>query len=427
MTEPARTTETAEDRDRRLLAWLGAGMLAGGSPVHEAEDDVREVARALGHPNAQVTCMPTGVMVALAPGRATALERVEGGIRLDQVADVASLVAGLRAGRTTADEALARLATLRAQPHRYTRVGLPVGVVLSAVGIALILTPVGSSVLFAAVLAPVTVLLLLLSRSSRAVRTLVPLAASFATSVAAFTAASAGWVEAPLWTLVAPIAVILPGATIVTGLTELAAGSMVAGTGRLAHGTLQMLLFALGVGGAAGLLRVDAALLDPARPVGLGWWAPLLGVVVVTVAISLMESLPPHVVPWVLLTVLATYLAQAVGQEVLGMRWAGAFVGALVAGLAASLVEFVRPELPRAVAFLPSFWLLVPGSLGLISVAQADISPAVAAGAVWEVTLVVVALALGVAVGANLASPLRGAARRTGLVHLLGRWRRGRA
>ena len=74
--------------------------------------------------------------------------------------------------------------------------------------------------------------------------------------------------DAPLWTLIAPLAVILPGATIVTGLTELGAGAMVGGTARLAHGTMQLLLFALGVAGAVTLLRLGPEHLDPARPVG---------------------------------------------------------------------------------------------------------------------------------------------------------------
>lgn len=408
----------AEDRDRQLLAWLGAGLLAGGTSVHEVEDDLREVARSLGHPTAQVTCMPSGVAVALGSGTASAIERVEGGLRLDQMADVSAVMAGVREGRLSPDEALDRLGRLRAQPHRYAFAGLLGGGMLSGVGIGLILTPSWQSVGFAAVLAPVTVALLLLGGRSRTVRTLIPLIAAFVTALAAFAAAGAGLVEAPLWTLVAPIAVILPGAVIVTGLTELAAGAMVAGSARLAHGTLQMLLFALGVGGAAALLRVGPELLDPVRPSGLGAWAPIAGVVVVTVAISLMESLPLRVVPWVLATVLVTFLAQQLGQSALDSRWAGAFIGAVVASLAASLVAFLRPELPRTVAFLTSFWLLVPGSLGLISVAQADVSPTAALGAVWEVTLVVVALSVGVAVGASLARPLRQGARRAGLAHL---------
>ncbi|MBM6545869.1 threonine/serine exporter family protein [Janibacter sp. YIM B02568] len=420
-------TETLEERDRRLLAWLGAGLLAGGMPVHEAEEDVREAALALGHPEVEVGCFPTALHVALAPGRAATFEKVDGGLRLDQLADVSAIHAGLRTGRTDADAALEHLASLRGQPHRYPRIGLPLGVILSAAGIALVLAPAWSSLLFAVLLAPVTVVLILLAGRHPTVRTLVPLAAAFATAAAACWAHAQGLVDAPLWTLVAPIAVLLPGATIVTGLTELAAGAMVAGTARLGHGTTQMLLFALGVGGAVALQRVPVEVLQQPRPDALGWGAPLVGVVLVTVAIALMEALPLRSMPWLLVTVLGTYLGQLLGHELLGARWAGAFAGAVVASLGATLVEFLRPQLPRAVAFLPCFWLLVPGSLGLISVTQIEVGAGAAVQAVVDVTSVIVAIALGVMVGAALARPLRLVARRLGLVHLLRRLPRRRS
>jgi uncharacterized membrane protein YjjP (DUF1212 family) len=412
-------TDATDDRDRQLLAWLGAGLLAGGMPTQEVEEDVRQAARTLGHPRAQVACLPRGIHVTLAAGRASTFEQVEGPVRLDQLADVSAVLAGLRSGRLPAEEALARLGTLRARPHRYAIPGLLAGGVLSGAGIALVLAPAWPSVVFAALLAPVTVVLMVLSERSRTVATLLPFLAAFGTGLAAFAAAAAGLVEAPLWTLVAPIAVLLPGATIVTGLVELAAGSMVAGTSRLAHGTVQLLLFALGVGAAAAALTVPVELLDPARPVDLGWWAPVLGVVLVTVAISLMESLRLALVPWLMVTALATYLSQLLGQATTDARWAGAFLGALVAILVATVVEFVRPQLPRSVAFLPSFWLLVPGSFGLVSVTQLEVGAEAAFAAVVGVTLVVIAIAMGIVVGASLAFPLRDVARRVGLVHVL--------
>ncbi|WP_162803115.1 threonine/serine exporter family protein [Ornithinimicrobium avium] len=415
-----------DDRDRQLLAWLGAGLLAGGLPTQEVEQDLRSVAAVLGHPRAQVACLPRGVWVTLAAGRPTTFEAVEGGVRLDQLSDVSAVLAGMRTGSLGPDDALARLSTLRGQPHRYAVPGVVAGGVLSGVGIALVLAPAWPSVVFAALLAPVTVALMLLSARSSTAATLTPLVAASVSALAAFWAASAGLVDAPLWTLVAPIAVLLPGATIVTGLVELAAGSMVAGTSRLGRGTVQLLLFALGVGAAVSFLHVPLESLDPARPVELGWWAPLLGVAVVTVAISLMESLRLSLVPWVMLTALATYLGQLLGQTLADNRWAGAFAGATVAILVATVVELVRPQLPRSVVFLPSFWLLVPGSFGLISVTQLEVGPEAAFAAVVEVTLVILAIALGVVVGAALALPVRQAARRVGLGHLVGRLRGGR-
>ena len=408
----------AEARDRQLLAWMGAGLLAGGMPVHEVEDDVRDLASALGHRRAQVACSPTGLMVSLRSGEPATFEQVDGGLRLDQLADVLALRSALASGRSTPEDALDQLARLRAQPHRYRTSGFVGGGVLSGVGIGLILAPAPASFLFTVVVAPLTPLFLLLAGRGRALRTLTPFLAGFAVAVLAFLAAGQGWLDAPLLTLVAPIAVLLPGALIVTGLTELAAGAMVAGSSRLAFGLVQLLLFVLGVGAALALVGGPEGLLDTTSPVSPGWWAPLVGLAVVTVAIALLESVPVRQLPWLAGAILATFTAQALTLTVTDERWAGAFVGGAVAALASTLLEYVRPELPRMVAFLPSFWLLVPGSLGLISMAQFEVGPGEAAIAVADVVVVVAAIALGVIVGAALAAPLRRLARQLGLPHL---------
>ena len=210
----------------------------------------------------------------------------------------------------------------------------------------------------------------------------------------------------------------MAGRPVVTGLTELAAGAMVAGSSRLAFGLVQLLLFVLGVGAALAVVGGPDLLLDTAAPEGPGWWAPLLGLAVVTVAIALLESVPVRQAPWLAGAILATFTAQALTVAVVDTRWAGAFVGAVVAALLATLLEYVRPELPRMVTFLPSFWLLVPGSLGLISLAQFEVGAGEAATALADVVVVVAAIALGVIVGAALAAPLRRLARQLGLPHL---------
>ncbi|MGO0577005.1 threonine/serine exporter family protein [Ornithinimicrobium panacihumi] len=408
-----------DDRDRQLLAWLGAGLLAGGMPTHEVEDDLREVAWTLGHPRPQLACSPTGVMLSLRSGQPATFEQVEGGVRLDQLSDVLALQASLRAGRISPEDGLARLGRLRATPHRYRLPGIVGGGILTGIGIGLILAPSLPSLLFTLAVAPLTPLFVLLGIRSRTLRTITPFLAAFTIAVAAFLAADSGWLSAPLWSLVAPIAVLLPGALIVTGLTELAAGAMVAGSSRLAFGLTQLLLFVMGAGAALAVAGGGDALLETTRPVGLGWWAPLVGVAIISTAIALMESVPVRQAPWLLVTVLATFAAQTATYTVTEGRWAGAFVGAVVAALVATLVEYLRPELPRMIAFLPSFWLLVPGSLGLISLTQLELGPGAAALAIADVVVVVTAIALGVLVGSALAAPLRHIARQLGLPHLL--------
>lgn len=398
---------TDPQQTRRLLAWLGSGLLAGGMPVHEVEEDVREAAIALGHEGIEVAASPTGLWVTLASGEATTFEAVDGGVRLDQLAEVTAVHAALTAGTLPAAEALQRLSVLRQRPHRYPAYGLPVGTFLVAIGIALVLAPAWPSILFAAVISQVVAGLMALSGRTLLVGPLLPFLAAFASSVAAFGLAERGLVDAPLWTLVPPIAVLLPGSLIVTGLTELSAGAMMAGTGRLAYGGTQMLLATLGVGAAVAVLGLPLSLIDGQRPEALGWWAPLIGLLVIAVGISLLESVPPSLVPALLVTVLATFAAQSLGNAASEGPWVGAFLGACAASLTATLVEFVRPQVSRVVAFLPSFWLLVPGSLGLVSVAQLESSPTAGVLAAVEVLVIVASIALGVLVGAGLAHPLR--------------------
>lgn len=408
-----------EDTVRTLLVYLAAGLAAGGMPAHEVEDDVRSVASRLGFPSAQVEAAPTSVRLSLRHGAPATIETVEGGLRLDQLSEVSTVQVGLLSGRLSPATALDRLQRLRARPHRYSTIGMYAGGLLSGSGIAMLLHPDPAAIVFAALASPIVVSLILLAGRSRTVGTLLPLMAAFPVALLAFVAADLGWVEGPLRALLPPVAVLLPGGLIVTGLSELAAGAMVSGTSRLMFGTTQLLLFAVGVGGAVLAMQPPPGQLDTARATGLGWWSIPLGAVAVTLGISLMESLPFPRVPWVLAIVCLTAGIQSLGQGPLGSPWAGAFLGATAASLGSSVVEFLRPQLSRVVVFLPSFWLLVPGSLSLLSLTQYEASPLAAADATVLTAGMMIAIALGVVVGASIARSLRRIARRTGMRTLL--------
>jgi uncharacterized membrane protein YjjB (DUF3815 family) len=99
----------------------------------------------------------------------------------------------------------------------------------------------------------------------------------------------------------------------------------------------------------------------------------------------------------------------------------GSFLGALAASLGAYTVEALRPRLPRLVVFLPSFWLLVPGSLGLLSTTQLAVEAAGSGGTLAGVLGVVTAIALGLLVGSAVAQSVGGALRRARRRPLLAR------
>ena len=77
-------------------------------------------------------------------------------------------------------------------------------------------------------------------------------------------------------------------------------------------------------------------------------------------------------------------------------------------GHRASIVELRRPQLARLVLFLPAFWLLVPGSLGLVGVTEVASGQGSASQAALSVLGVVSAIALGLLVGSSLGRSLRG-------------------
>ena len=395
------------DRDRRrLLAFLGATMVATGQPVDEVEDELREVGRHLGAPDVQVAAGPTGVHVGLASGDLATYESVDGRLRLDQAADVRLLRHQLVTGQIDVERAVDRLVSLRGKPPRHSPWLAEGGLVAVSVGICLILQPGVANLVAAAVGGAIVIGLSRVAHLHPSLLALLPTVAAFAVSAPVFAAAAAGLLDGALRTVLPPLAVLLPGALMVTGLSELAAGAMVAGSARLMYGTVQLLLFALGIAAAAALLSTPARLLGNVRVDELGWWAAPLGLLVIGVGIALMESVPLRLTPWVLGVLVVTFLVQLGGQH-LGTPVLGSFLGAAAASLGASTAELVHRRLPRLVVFLPSFWLLVPGSLGLIGVSELAILSGGGSAVAVDVVGVILAIVMGLLVGSAVSRAVR--------------------
>jgi hypothetical protein len=124
-----------------------------------------------------------------------------------------------------------------------------------------------------------------------------------------------------------------------------------------------------------------------------------------------MQGVKERLMLWITLNVAVSFLAQTVGQE-LGGASVGGFLAAGAATLGASLIEMVRPRLTRMVVFLPAFYLLVPGSLGLLSVTQLAVDAGGLAAPGFAIAQLIVAITLGLLFGAAAAQSIRGAWRR---------------
>ncbi len=391
---------------RTLLAELGAAMIATGQPVHEIEAELVALAARLGHPDAQIGAGPTSLTIALASGDPATFEQVTSPLRLDQATQVRRIRHQLHHRQISGTTAMAELTELRRLRPRYPSWASGPALVLVAVGIAGLLQPGWPNLVAAALGALAVDALMRLARRHHLVATLLPTLAALVVAVLVLSAARAGLLEGALRTILPPIAPLLPGALIVTGMSELAAGQMQAGSARLVHGVVQLGLFALGIVSALYLLGLPATTLLNVRVDDLGWWGPPVGLLLIAVGISLMESVAVREAPWVLVVLLLAYGAQLLGQH-LGSVSLGGFLGAVAASLGATLVELRRPNVARLVLFLPAFWLLVPGSLGLVGVSQLVVDPSSAVESVLGVLGLMAAIALGLLVGSALGDALR--------------------
>jgi uncharacterized membrane protein YjjB (DUF3815 family) len=202
--------------------------------------------------------------------------------------------------------------------------------------------------------------------------------------------------------LVPPLVTFLPGAMLTLGMVELAYGDMVSGSSRLIAGFIQLVLLAFGLAVGAALIgyRPEDLLHSASQYVQLPFaaWA---GVLVFGLGVYLHFSAPRHSLHWLILVLLLAFGAQRLATIFLGSEISG-FFGTLVATPLGYLIQLRFKGPPAAVTYLPSFWLLVPGALGLMSVTQMMSDRVAGLDGIVTVMFVITSIALGTLVGASV-------------------------
>lgn len=358
---------------QQFVLLLGSALTASGEAVHQIQDRLQGVAAAYGFPRARIGVLPTLAVVSLTPGRATTIEQthqLRGNLRLDQTAAIFDLMKEAAVGKVDPKAGSARVHAIIAMGPRFGIVATVLGHVALTVGICLVLQPTLGDVWLAALFGALVAFLKMAGLRWGSAQMVMPVGAAFVVSAITLLLAKQGWADADLRALIAPLVTFLPGSVLTIAVVELAAGEMITGASRLVSGTLQLLLLAFGIVAAAqvvGLPTGDHLATDSSNV--LGWWAPWLGVLVFGLGAFVYFSAPPRTAWWLLLVLFSAWTAQKIGSEALGGYLSG-FVGGLVMTLVAYAVER-RPTGPAAlVSFLPGFWLLVPGALGLIGVTE---------------------------------------------------------
>jgi uncharacterized membrane protein YjjP (DUF1212 family) len=355
----------------RFLSRLGHALLATGEMVGVIEDMLRRLAQAWGVAKVSVVALPTVLFVKLDNGevRVDFTSEKALSLRFDQIEAVFMLASDAQRLAVSPREGLARLDAILAQPPCYGAAWRVGGHVLVTVGIAIVLQPTAGVVGSAALLGLVVGGLRVLARNGTILNTLLPTIAAFLVAAIALLAAEHGWPASPLRVLIAALVTFLPGGVLAVATMELAYGDMISGASRFVMGLVQLIFLMLGMIAAVSLTGLPTSLLATGSMPQLGSWAPWLGVPLFGIGLVLHYSSPLRTLPWVLLVLFIGTAGQILGNALFGGYMSG-FVGSLLVTAAAYLVQYRLGGPPAMITFLPGLWLLVPGSIALIGLAE---------------------------------------------------------
>jgi uncharacterized membrane protein YjjP (DUF1212 family) len=389
---------------REFVVRLGSGMTAAGDSVNSINETLTIIVRAYGSPGFEFFVLPTGMFVEsgeAATARvilSTDQHRIH--YRFDQVAALYDVVDHAKAASISPADGLRELARIVAMEPKFGRAVRVLGHGVLTAGLSLLLQPTVGG-LVAAFSLGLLVGLMKLPRLAT-LDLIFPVVAAFvvATIVFGFTHRS-GLGDNPVRILIPPLATYLPGGLLTIATVELAAGQMIAGASRLVTGIVQLGLLAFGIVAAASLVGVDQQVLidDPVNR--LGPWAPWIGVLIIALGNYLHFCAPTRSVPWILLVLLAAYAGQAVGGALFGGQLSGFFGGLAMTPLVLWIDS--RPfGTPSLVTFLPAFWLLVPGAVGLIGVTEfVGVDQSIGAEDFVTALSSIASIALGVLIGSS--------------------------
>ncbi len=403
------TSKEASDKETSVLLEfmyrLGQAYLACGEQTAQVELILRRIASARGVRRARVVAFPTAIFISVDDGSGERVTLAEGPIsslRLDQIADVYLLGSAVQKRELTPAQGLTQLNQLLRKPARFGAFGIIAGHTILSTGLSMVLLSSPANLIAAALLGTFVGSLKVLRRNNEVLAVPLSVVASVLVSLIVFIAARYGAPIEPLLAIIPPLVTFLPGATLAMGMVELAYGDMVSGTSRLMSGFVQLVLLTFGLAAGAALAGVGSGtLFEGAEIVEQAAWLPWVGVLIFGVGVHLHFSAPRSALAWMLIVLLATFAAQQSSAGLVGSEFSG-FFGALVATPLVYLIQLRFKGPPAMVTFLPSFWLLVPGALGLMSVKRLLSDRVAGLEGLTAAIFVFAAIALGTLMGAAL-------------------------
>ncbi|MFT3876500.1 MAG: threonine/serine exporter family protein [Propioniciclava sp.] len=395
-----------------LLASLetaGEAMIDAGHSVTSVEIALADIARVNGAAGTEIIVLPTALIISSRSMTAVHTSAVVSGrsdLNLAQIDAVDTVVDAARTGNLAPARVRAHIAAARAMPLPYTSAQRIAAYTLLSASLAVLLGASWTGTALAAGLGLGVGTVLTLSEHSPArYRALLTVALSYVVSITVLVVSTVGLDPGVLPSLIAPLVMMLPGGLLTTGAIELSTGQMMSGAGRLAAGFMQLALLAAGVVAASALVGVPHLDLSTARdPIGTA--GPWVAVGLFGLGITVYRCARRRAIGWILLVLYTAYGVQVVTDLVVG-----GIMSAFIAAVAITPVTILIARQPGGpapfVSFLPAFWLMVPGALGLVGVASLLDGDTAGINTLIATASTMLAIALGTLAGTALIGGLR--------------------
>lgn len=380
-----------------MIASIGVALLDSNSATSEVISTLVDIAGAYKLGDIQIVVFPTAVIVQHTGGDYRAEIKATDGsaVRLDQIGALDELTKQARLGTIAPSDLMESLRNVLQSKPRFGPWLMVLGHTILTLGFGFMLNPTLNALPIYIGLGLAVGALILLGQKIPTLAVAMPVFAAF-TATALTALFFADWAgESPLRVITPALISFLPGMLLTVAAIELTTGQVISGATRLVYGTAQLVLLAFGV--AAGFAIVGTIPAHEATANNLGVWTPLVGITLLAIGYTLFFSAPKGASVWLLLSLLVTYSAQSIGTLIIGAELSS-FVGALVVIPFARLASRFKTAPPAAVLTLASYWILVPGALGFLSLDAAKTSAAQSLQGLISTGLSMFAIALGILV-----------------------------
>ena len=405
-----KTDEISSDGLMEFLTQLGKALTASGVSVVDITIILEKIAEAYNE-KAEILVFPTMLILKIGDHEAAPLNATiqkPGFLPLNQVSEIYDLIYMAEAGEISPTEGKKCLKRILSEKHKFGSLGILFGYILFSVGIGMLLQPTPQQLVVSGVLGAIVGILFIISSGRSRFLLVLPVVAALIVTYFSILGVKSGLITCSVAMLLPALAYFLPGATLTTGMFELAYGEIISGASRVIYGTaiLFLLLFGVLIGiQITGISQQN--FLVSTQLNALGWWAPYLGVFIFAMGMYFFMSIKNKDIPWVILILYIAFFGQQAGNHFVGGVF-GVFLGSLLMTISGKIIEKLDHKNPSIVSIMPAFWILVPGALGFMSLAtlvSQNYLTALTEGIM--VSMTIVAISLGLLIGAVITEPLK--------------------